>query len=39
MGDRLPDRETLTALMAGAGLDRIEIDNEHGRFLASGRRG
>ena len=38
MADRLPDRETMERLMNDAGLTKIEIENEPGRFLASGRR-
>jgi len=37
--DRLPDRETMAALLTGAGLSGIEIGNEPGRFLARGRKG
>ena len=38
MRDRLPDREAMGHLMRDAGLSRIEIENEPGRFLALGRK-
>jgi ubiquinone/menaquinone biosynthesis C-methylase UbiE len=38
MRDRLPDREAMGCLMRDAGLSKIEIENEPGRFLALGRK-
>jgi ubiquinone/menaquinone biosynthesis C-methylase UbiE len=38
MRDRLPDREAMGRLMRDAGLSKIEIENEPGRFLALGRK-
>ena len=38
MRDRLPDRETMGRLMRDAGLSKIEMENEPGRFLALGRK-
>jgi len=38
-GDRLPDRETMAGLMSQSGLSDVKIENEPGRFLASGRKG
>ena len=38
MRDRLPDREAMGRLMREAGLSKIEMENEPGRFLAMGRK-
>ena len=38
MRDRLPDREAMGRLIRDAGLSKIEIENEPGRFLALGRK-
>jgi ubiquinone/menaquinone biosynthesis C-methylase UbiE len=38
MRDRLPDREAMGRLMRDAGLSKIEIENEPGRFLALGTK-
>ncbi len=38
MRDRLPDREAMGRLMRDAGLSKIEMENEPGRFLALGRK-